>query len=359
MIKPPPVLNQTKKVIKRKIIDAADNIRKKYLSLKLERSETDEAINKFLTPIRTPLTKIAENTSNIIKAEKIKNEVKQEEEEEEETGDKKLFPKTAAFLPTKVVAESAIDNLKSDSDSDEDEVFNKHATQHESDLQKSISEKSGSYREYLEQYPKLVQKYIDLYYNDPNKIDQTYGLNYDKQTDNWKMGSEIIKFLPNGDLKVADGTYRGTRGLYDLLFLKEPMYPTRGDESQYQDILKRTNAHRRGHSQLGQIKGSNSIKYKQFIQPITAIKSTNVTASTSSSPKSRLPSSIARNKSGTSLLEYNEKAKEYVFYDDINELVERLIKLDASQSVGNGNHHNEITNILHELQELGIIEFYK
>ena len=62
------------------------------------------------------------------------------------------------------------------------------------------------------------------------------------------MGSEIIEFLPKGDLKLADGIYRGTRGLYDLLFLKEPMYPTRSDVAQYQNILKRTNAHRRDHS---------------------------------------------------------------------------------------------------------------
>ena len=135
------------------------------------------------------------------------------------------------------------------------------------------------------------------------------------------------------------------------------MYPTRSDAAQYQDILKQTNAHKRDHSQLGQIKGRTSTKYKQYIQPITSVKPKN--PGSSSSPKSRLPSSKARNKSGAALLEYNEKAKEHVFYDDINELVERLIKLEASQSVGNGNHYNEITNILHELQDLQIIEFYK
>lgn len=357
---PPPVLNQTEKVIKRKIIDAADNIRKKYLSLKLERSETDEALNKFLTPIRAPLTKIAENTSNLINTENIKKEVKEEGDDDDDDDKKPLIhPQTSAFLPTKVVAESASAKSTSGSDDGNDEVFNKQESQYEDDLQKSILERSASYRDYLEQYPKLAREYIDLYYNDPSKIDLTYGLNHDQQTDVWKMGSEIIKFMPNGDLNLADVTYRGTRGLYDLLFLKEPMYPTRSDESQYQDILKRTNAHRRDHSQFGQIKGSNSTKYKRFIQPITStlIKPKNPTAS--SSPRNRLPSSKARNKSGAALLEYNEKVKEYVFYDDINELVERLIKLEASQSVGNGNHHNEITNILHELQELKIIEFYK
>ena len=95
-IMPLPILKQADEVIKQKIIDAADNIRKKYLSLKLERSETDEALNKFLTPIRTPWAKIAENTSNIINTEKIKNEFK--EEKEDNNGNKKplILPQTSS-----------------------------------------------------------------------------------------------------------------------------------------------------------------------------------------------------------------------------------------------------------------------
>ena len=39
-------LNHLEKVVKRKILEASRNIRKKDLALKLERSEGDEAINK-------------------------------------------------------------------------------------------------------------------------------------------------------------------------------------------------------------------------------------------------------------------------------------------------------------------------
>ena len=79
-------------------------------------------------------------------------------------------------------------------------------------------EQTPSYKEYLEQYPKLAREYIGIYYSEPSKINHTYGLNHDKESDAWKMGSEIIEFLPNGDLKLADGIYRGTRDLCDLLF---------------------------------------------------------------------------------------------------------------------------------------------
>ena len=65
-------------------------------------------------------------------------------------------------------------------------------------------------------------------------------------------------------------------------------------------------------------------------------------------------------KSGTALLQCNEKPKQYVYYDDVNELVvDRLAKLDASYEAGNGNHMNEIISILKELEELGVIVFNK
>ena len=55
------------------------------------------------------------------------------------------------------------------------------------------------------------------------------------------------------------------------------------------------------------------------------------------------------------MMQYNEKPKQYVYYDDVNELIDRLFILDASHEAGNGNHINEIQSILEELRELGVI----
>lgn len=46
---------------------------------------------------------------------------------------------------------------------------------------------------------------------------------------------------------------------------------------------------------------------------------------------------------------------DYVYWDDPNELIERLKLLIASQSAGNTNHDNEILSIIEELKESGII----
>lgn len=45
----------------------------------------------------------------------------------------------------------------------------------------------------------------------------------------------------------------------------------------------------------------------------------------------------------------------YEYYDDPNELVERLMLLISSKSAGNTNHDQEINSIIEELRERNII----
>jgi len=47
---------------------------------------------------------------------------------------------------------------------------------------------------------------------------------------------------------------------------------------------------------------------------------------------------------------------EYIYWDDPNELVERLRLLTASYQAGNTAHSNEIMSILEELREANYIE---
>jgi len=116
-----------------------------------------------------------------------------------------------------------------------------------------------------------------------------------------------------------------------LLFFKNPKkHYAQADERSYGDILQKTNAYRRDYTSNGKVIAPNSHKYRKHIKP--ALKSGR----------------------GLSLLEYNEKNKQYVYYDDVNELIDRLIKLDASYEAGNTNNINEIMSILEELTELGV-----
>ena len=46
---------------------------------------------------------------------------------------------------------------------------------------------------------------------------------------------------------------------------------------------------------------------------------------------------------------------DYVYWNDVNEIVERLKLLIASQQAGHTNHDNEIISIIEELKEAKII----
>lgn len=51
----------------------------------------------------------------------------------------------------------------------------------------------------------------------------------------------------------------------------------------------------------------------------------------------------------------NRCSNQYTYWDDPNELVERLQLLIASQSAGHNKHNNEIISIIEELREANII----
>ena len=51
----------------------------------------------------------------------------------------------------------------------------------------------------------------------------------------------------------------------------------------------------------------------------------------------------------------NNKKVDFVYFDDINEIVERLKLLISSKIAGHTGHENEIISILEELREANII----
>ncbi|CAG9771731.1 unnamed protein product [Ceutorhynchus assimilis] len=260
--------------IKKKILNAARSIRKKYLALKLERKEEDEALDRIINPITEPLREFVEKTVGRkvqVKHEKVKLEAPKTYFESEPK-----LPRNVEFQPAEIIAQTS-ENLISDDDDDDDDgaedVFYEPLQHLKEDLQKSIHDRSGAYEEFLDQYPKVAQEYVDRYYKQSDEIDHSYGLKHDMKTDDWSMGSQKVNFLPNGDIKVGAVSYKGTQGLYDLLFLKKPIYQTEDDKLQFTDILNRTNVHRRDFDPSKQVKGSTSSKYRQFVKPLVSSSS--------------------------------------------------------------------------------------
>ena len=186
-----------------------------------------------------------------------------------------------------------------------------------------------SFTEYLDQYDALPRRYISALQQDTaNEFDQKYGIRFNPNTEKFYVGDSQIN-IDGNDFIVKNKRYKGTSGLYELLFKKNPTDYTQDDENNYRQIILKTNAHRRYYQSNKQIDGSRLPKYRQIIGPFFSGKGV--------------------------YLEVNKNKVEYVHWDDPNELVDRLRLLLASQQAGHTGHINEITSIIEELMEAGVI----
>ncbi|CAH2010533.1 unnamed protein product [Acanthoscelides obtectus] len=204
-----------------------------------------------------------------------------------------------------------------------------------------IAEKS--FTEYLEQYEDpLPRKYISEMYADKNnrEFDHKYGVRLDDTIEQFMIGDSKLDF--NGaDIYVKGKRYKGSQGLYELLFRKYPNmnFCSSDDVNTYRQIVYKTNAHRKYYRSNTQLDGSKLQKYKKII-----------------APPLKMGQGLMNNKNITTTMEYSSNDKDYIYWDDPNELVSRLRLLIASQAAGHSGHGNEINSLVEELRESKYIE---
>jgi len=137
----------------------------------------------------------------------------------------------------------------------------------------------------------------------------------------FKLGQEEVEFKAKSII-IKDASYQLTPGLVELIFSRYPMQYTHNDLNTYKEILIQTSAHL---TLDGTKIKKGGTKYTQIISKL-------------------FPSGM-----GMKLQTHN-----LVYWNDPNELVDRLRLLLASQSAGNTGVSNEILSIFEELYECGI-----
>lgn len=158
----------------------------------------------------------------------------------------------------------------------------------------------------------------------PNK-DGTYGPKK-LSSGEIRLGNKKVEFIKN--TLIIDGkSYPLTNGLVHLIFSRKLKSHTEHDLSTYKQILIQTSAHLLANGEKIK-KGGH--KYTNVIQ--------------------HLFSSGEGMMNSVNLQKYN-----IVYYDDPNELVNRLRLLLASRAAGNTGVTNEILSIFEELYEAGLI----
>lgn len=226
-----------------------------------------------------------------------------------------------------------------------------------------------AYQDWLSMFHELPRQYIDEGVKDvEHKFDHHYGIIHDTENEQLFLGltQKPVQIIGK-DIRIDDQTYSGTPGLYELLFKKEPVGYTKKDLDDYMKILAQTNAYRRNYDPNEQVQGTGSSKYVSIIGPY--LQKAGITKTRNINPAAeRLVQNFARRlapyresrmvskKGGEGLtLKVNKHNTDYVYWDNVNELVDRLRLLVASMIAGHTGHNNEIISIVEELKEANII----
>lgn len=205
-------------------------------------------------------------------------------------------------------------------------------------------------------HPVQSQAFIAMRLNSMDKtVDRVFGPK-PSNDGTWRIGNEEIEFLPNGDIKLGRQEYPGTQALYHFLFKKNmPAYHTDEDADAYASILLTSGVHRKGFSIQQPERFTNTYKYKNVISPL--LRRGADRSRRGIFDRSRNGSRNNGNTVGEGYKLVTEQTKDFVYYEDPNELVDRLRLLVAAEQAGNNliHHHNEIESILQELRDHGII----
>lgn len=223
------------------------------------------------------------------------------------------------------------------------EPLDKIVTQQQQHHQKQLQLINDNNDQYIAEHDdSFFHQYMYQWSMNPNR-DKMYGPKLSAEG-TMTLGEVENIYVDRGTINVLNDKFPLTMGLVNLLFSKNPSVYTESDLHAYKTILDKTGAHL---NKDGSLKKGGQ-KYKNTIEKL--FDDSNISLPLDDSFIS--DSSII----GSGLqLRLNNKKKEYVYWDDPNELVDRLRLLISAQSAGNTGVALEIVSILEELQEAGYI----
>lgn len=287
--------------ILKQLVKSQKILKKKFDSVKQTEAETTNKLERTYKPLIEPLEKLVKlSDENINKSSMARdNKIKFNHSTE--------LKKDLSSIVTSTPMKKEYSKSSNESDEDRTESYNDTFYSQCSDWELNLT---------------------DLYEN--KKLDTIYGP-YKNKDGKWKFGSTDLS-LSDEKITVGSRSWTLTPGLYSLLFHKRPDHYDSTELNIYKQILTATSAHKRNFDPSNQLKGNRGFKYKKIISKLFATTHT-----------------------GKGLMSVNLGKPNYIYWDDPNELVNRLRLLIASQQAGNNSHTNEIVSIIEELREANII----
>lgn len=305
--------------LKKSIIKTRNIIRKKFQDLHNHKLTIKEQVNETFKPIIEPL-------ETLVKKEKVK----QEEESDFIKLEKKIKPTSKhVFSPSSVLKPVMV-------------PLNEHSQQFEN----NISSVSSPFDDVMED-ENLEHSIIE-------KVRDADSALYGFQFTNGKllMGRDAVRVKDGKagtNYHIKNRKFSITHGLTELLLSNNPKGYTGDDLNTYKKMLEYTSAHKSDFNSNGDIiRNPKNQKYNKIISGLFP----------PNNRKSRLGGSLKKLQTKYKMLNGKNTSEnlDYVYWDDPNELVDRLRLLTASQTAGHTGHNNEIISIIEELREAKIIK---
>lgn len=304
---------EKEKAIKRQIVNAVEVVKSKIKDMRKTESDNKQVIETVFKPITDPLKKIAENKQNeftvhdLVNYRDTKENVKNKAEKD--------------FEHDFSGSEQESSNFEDPSDDESMRTYKSTASSDQNISSWSLN-------------PKIFK-------------DVPFGV----RNDNGKlmMGSKPVTYSDKY-IFIGKNRFDWTPGMKDLLFKKYFNFSniTNDDMKNYRSILMETNAHRRDYDPSKPIKSNKGQKYLTIIKPLFTLGKTVEPGES----KSYIQNILGK---GLPTMKTWKENIDFVYWDDPNELVERLKLLIASRDAGNTGLDNEIISIIEELRESNII----
>lgn len=328
------MLNQQELLNEIKVL--SDSIRKKNLALKAGLDARNRYLEDTFKPIIDPLNKIKETVKRsslsdreVDLGEKGYRDEKYEPSSETQHSD---HDTDSVSITSDIIEEE--DNYAEQIKSEKEEKDKYSDTQSISESPTNITILS---QEIGNKGP-LSRKYILRMLHSARQRPKYHVYGARLEEDGIRIGDCKLKVDDSDKIEIKGQVFKGTDGLFQLIFQTIPQKYTKTDLKNYKSICMLTNSHKKGYSPHTPIHRNRSEKYK------------NIIARLFNEYRGKRRKSMGKGMSMKSV--YNTNV---IYYNNVNKLVDRMRLIHESIQAGHTGLDNEMVALTEELKSRGYI----